>query len=193
MLKKIQEKEKQLKSLGYLQFSDEELKKLSLKDADAIVLHFHGHALMVLPESEVAFFEWLKENDRLVWNDLWGEDDEPYRISVDFLPNFLKDGNGFPICDLIDVDNYWFSDRHIKPKGWHHFEQIRVKMHGKEKLTIGELLMVEVANGAIDLWHFCYRYNIPVSIAKEHLDNLIHEDFIVHLSDREDLVKYLDI
>jgi hypothetical protein len=189
----IQSKERQLDEEGYLIFTDNDLKNMTEKQVEEIVDHFRGHTLMQLPASEIAFFEWLKKNDRRVWNDLWGDMEEPYQVSIDFLNHFREKGNGFPICDLMDEDNFWFSEKHIKPKGWQHFDVIQNKIKTKEKLTIGELLMVEIVNGSIDIWHFCYRYQIPISQAKKHIDHLIVEDFIVHLSDREDLLKYIDV
>lgn len=191
--KLIDSKEKMLESDHCLQFSTEELSKLDKTKTKKIEEHFHGRAMMKLPEDEIQFFEWLKQNDPPIWNDLWEDGTEPYCISIDFLHHFIKFSNGFPICDLIGVDNYWFTGRHIKPKGMEKMEDIGVKVNEGITLSFEEAFLVETFRGSIDLWHFCYRYKVPIKVAKERIDDMHREDLIVHLSEREDLVKYLDV
>jgi len=186
-------KEKQLEADGFISFAHSELQKLTKKDAETFEKHFHGRAMMELPLVEIAFFNWLKENDRPVWDDLWKNVDEPYRVSLDFLHHFVEYGNGFPICDLIGVDNYWFHTRHIKPKAFERMEEIQQKLPKKEALSFEEGILIEIARGSIDLWHFCYRYKLPLSVAKRKIEIMHREDLLVHLRNREDLVKYLDI
>jgi len=191
--KLIESKEKMLESGNCFQFSIDELSKLDKIKAKQFEEHFHGRAMMKLPEDEILFFEWLKENDQSVWNDLWGDGDQTYCISIDFLHHFIKFSNGFPICDLVDVDNYWFTGRHIKPKGLEKMEDIGVKVNEGHTLSFEEAFLVEIFRGSIDLWHFCYRYKVPVKMAKERIDDMHRDDLIVHLTDRDDLVKYLDV
>jgi len=186
-------KEKQLETDGFIKFTYTELQKMTRKDTQDLEKHFHGRALMELPLEEIEFFKWLKENDPPVWDDLWKNVDEPYRVSIDFLHHFVESGNGFPICDLIKVDNYWFHTRHIKPKAFEKMEDIRPKLDKKGSLSFEEGILIEIARGSIDLWHFCYRYKLPLSIAKKKIEIMHREDLLVHLRDREDLVKYLDV
>ena len=124
LTKLIADKEKQLESDNFLKFNQADLKYMKKKDAQAIEKHFHGRAMMELPSEEIAFFVWLKENDPSVWDDLWKNEEKPYRVSIDFLHHFIKNGNGFPICDLIDVPNYWFHSRHIKHKAKEKMDEI---------------------------------------------------------------------
>jgi hypothetical protein len=189
----ISSKENQLLSEGYMQFEQAEIQAMTKKDAKAIETHFHGRAMMALPEEEIEFFKWLRENDPSVWDDLWGNEEEPYRVSLDFLHHFIQNGNGFPICDLINVDNYWFHSRHIKPKAMEKMDLIQQKLDDGGSLSFEEGLLVEIARGSIDLWHFCYRYKLPISVAKKKIEIMHREDLLVHLKDREDLVKYLDV
>jgi hypothetical protein len=149
--------------------------------------------MMELPAEEIDFFIWLKENDLPVWDDLWKEEEEHYRVSLDFLHHFIQNGNGFPICDLIDVDNYWFHSRHLKPKALEKMDEIQEKLDGKGSLSFEEGILIEIARGSIDLWHFCYRYKLLISVAKKKIEIMHREDLLVHLSSREDLVKYLDV
>jgi hypothetical protein len=189
----ISAKEKQLEVDGYIQFSSKDLLNMSTKDAQVIEAHFHGRAMMSLPPEEIEFFKWLHDNDPAVWDDLWKNEEEPYRVSLDFLHHFIKNGNGFPICDLIDVDNYWFHSRHLKPKALEKMDEIQQKLDDKKSLSFEEGILIEIARGSLDLWHFCYRYNLPVAVAKRKIEDMHKEDLLVHLKDREDLVKYLDV
>ena len=193
LAKMIEIKEKQLDSDGFIKFDQIDLRQLRKKDAQALEKHFHGRALMELPAEEIDFFKWLKINDPPVWDDLWKNGEEPYRVSLDFLHHFIENGNGFPICDLIDVDNYWFHSRHIKPKALEKMEEIRQKLDSHASLSFEEGILIEITRGSIDLWHLCYRYKLPITVAKKKIEIMHREDLLVHLSDREDLVKYLDV
>lgn len=187
------QKEEQLQANGHISFKDEELAGMSMKDANQIIEHFHGIALMELPEQDLQFFEWLKKADHEVWDDLWQDEESPYQISIDLLPHFLENGNGFPICDLLDVPNFWFTAKHIKPKGKELFAEIEQKISSGAKLTFVEALLAEISQGSIDIWHFCYRYKFPIAKAKAIVHRMHVDDLLVHLPDREDLIKYLDI
>jgi len=189
----LKEKENQFKTTGCLQFSQEELDQLNEKDAQSLENHFRGHTMMILPDSEIKFFEWLKEMDYAVWNDLWNEQENSYLVSIDFLHHFLQNQNGFPICDLIEQENFWFSVKHIKPRGRELFESIKEKLERDVKFTFEEALLYEIALGSIDIWHFCYRYKYPIQDAKQKVLQMHQDDLLVHLGNREDLVGYLDI
>ena len=193
LIKLLAIKEKQLDSDGFIKFDHTDLKKLTKKDAQVLEKHFHGRAMMELPAEEIDFFIWLKENDPAVWDDLWKEEEEPYRVSLDFLHHFIQNGNGFPICDLINVDNYWFHSRHFKPKALEKMDEIQEKLDSKGSLSFEEGILIEIARGSIDIWHFCYRYKLLISVAKKKIEIMHCEDLLVHLSSREDLVKYLDV
>jgi hypothetical protein len=189
----IEEKETQFRTSGYLQFSSSELQKLSEQDVQLLENHFRGHTMMLLPENEISFFEWLKEMDGTVWADLWQDQENAYHVSIDFLHHFLPNKNGFPICDLLSQENFWFSVKHIKPKGREIFERIKNKLNNHIKLTFEEALLYEIALGSIDIWHFCHRYTYPVQVAKQKVRQMHNDDLLVHLAKREDLVDYLDI
>lgn len=132
----IAKKEKQLESDGFITFDQADLKQLKKKDVQVIEKQFHGRAMMELPAEEVNFFKWLKENDPPVWDDLWKNVEEPYRVSIDFLHHFVEDGNGFPICDLVKADNYWFHSRHIKPKATEKMDEIQQKLDSNKSLSL---------------------------------------------------------
>ena len=188
----IEIKKKQYSDLGYIQFDDTEIEHLNKISTEEIEKEFKGYGFLKLPPKEIAFFEWLKENDVEVWNDLWDAEEEPYKISIEFLHLFVEGENGFPICDLENEENYWFCVKHIKPKGKQNFELINLKLKNGQKLTLEELLLFEIVQNSIDIWHFCYKYKINLNRAKELVSELHKNDILVHLTEREDLVKYID-
>ncbi len=191
--KLIDDIKKQLENQNFIEFSAEHLAAIRLDQVQAIVDEFHGWALMKIPKAEVDFFTWLKKNDRDVWDDLWQDEDDIYLVSIDLLSRFIDGGLGFPICDLIDQPNYWFNTRLIKPKGIEELDNIIVKLEGGNKVSVSEAFLLEVSTRSVDIWHFCYNHNISVDRVKKVVDDLVYQGFLVHLTDREDLVKYLDV
>ena len=189
----IKTKEKQWTEDGYIEFTQDELDRLSPENVIELKNRFHGRAMMILPEPEIIFFQWLEKNDKFVWNDLWESEENSYQVSIDFLHHFTKRGNGFPICDLINEDNYWFCSKHIKPEGLGIFDIIKKKINQNAELTFDEALLTEIMRKSIDIWHFCYRYNVPVKIAKRKVQEMSKNNLLVHLTARDDLVKYLDV
>ncbi len=191
----IEQKDAQKQKQQYIQFSEGELEKLRPDEVERIIEHFGGNTLVRLPESEIKFFEWLKHADEAVWNDLWQDDaeEESYLVSVDFLREFIRETPSFPICDLIDVPNYWFTLRHIKPKGLEYLqEEIRLKVETDEALTLEEMFLLEISVASTDIWHFCHRHQVPVERMKQAVSEMVYKGWIVHLTNRDDLVRYLD-
>jgi hypothetical protein len=191
--KLIDESRKQLDDQNFIDFSDEHLTALRLDQVQAIIDQFHGRALMKIPSAEIDFFTWLKKNDRNVWNDIWQGENDIYLVSIDLLSQFVEGGLGFPICDLIDQPNYWFNARLIKPKGMEELENIIVKLEAGKKIKLAEAFLLEVSTRPMDIWHFCYNHNLEVERLKQVVDDLVYQGFLVHLTDREDLIKYIDI
>lgn len=188
----IKNKQKQLETLSYIEFSDAEIKELSQSDKKKIISAFHGQALLKIPDSEVAFFEWVKKEDFTVWNDLWGDFPErEYQVSMDFLEYFGGAQNGFPICDLEEAENYFFTLEHIKPEGRNAMPAIVEKNDARKQLDIDELLLFELHLAPIDIWHFAYRYKLPLNTAKQMISDMVYKSWIVHLTERDDLLKYI--
>ena len=97
-------------SRGILTFEEDIFSTLTVDDAKHIISQIGTAHMMRLPKKEITFFEWLKEHHPLVWNDLWGNDDEEYMYTVglEFLPLMMDPVRGFPICDLLTLENYFF-------------------------------------------------------------------------------------
>lgn len=189
----IDDTKKQLAAQRFVEFSKDHLYALRLDQVQAIVDEFHGRALMKIPQTEIDFFTWLKKNDPDIWDDLWQDEDDMYLVSIDLLSRFIDGGLGFPICDLVNQPNYWFNVRLIKPKGMEELENIIMKLEGGKKVTLSEAFLLEVSTRPVDIWHFCYHRNVSVDRLKQVVDDLVYDGFLVHLTDRDDLVKYIDI
>ena len=187
----INKKQEEFNQKNYIQFEQQDLEQLDAKSALKVIDHFHGHTLMKLPQTEIDFFEWLKINDNAVWNDLWQDEEDLYMVSIDLLRHFLKGKSGFPICDL-EIPNYYFTVKHIKPKGLEQMETILSKTESGKKLDIDELLLFELHLAPTDIWHFSYRYDLPVIEVKELVSEMDYKGWIVHLPKSEDLLRYID-
>lgn len=174
-----------------LKLSDAEIDALSEDDISALIAQHGSTVLMHLNDRERTFFDWVKEEDPDVWNDLWA-DDEDQLVTLAFLKNLGKRGNGFPICELETTDNYYFTIRHIKPDGIEALYGILDKVESGAELSIAEALMFELLSHPIDIWHFCYKYGIPLSKGKATVGELEKHDWLIHLTARADIIKYID-
>ncbi len=161
--------------------------------AQKLIELFGSDTLIYLPDGEVRFFEWLKENDPEVWEDLWGGvEEEPYVVSLAFIPLIIKKFRGFPICDLMSNDNYYFTEAHIIQKTAHLLlEMLREKFLKREPLTVAQALLLEISAHPVDIWHFAYYHKISIQEAKKAVDELVEDNLIVHLKKAEDLADYV--
>ncbi len=189
----LQEKDKQRERDNFIQFTRDELTRLSDKQIDHLTEYFHGYTLMLLPQEEIDFFSWLKEKDHTVWQDLWGDDESLYLVSIDLLRQFSGSFSQYPICDLIETPNYWFSAEHIKPKGMETINLIMDKAEVNQALGTEEQFLVGLNLHSTDIWHFCYQNQVPLKEMKKIIDDMVFRGLIVHLPDREDLFKYINL
>lgn len=180
---------------GVLHIPEDVFLKMEKEYGELLKKEFTATRMMRLPQFEIDFFIWLKENDPLVWNDLWMEDDESYTISIEFLPMLLeKDGRGFPICDLQTVDNYYFMPQLlIERESDVMVEAAKVRFVEKRGLTPSQLLALEIHFGGIDVWHFAYKHKIDLAEAKAAVASLVEDQILVHLTDAEHLAPILEL
>ena len=178
---------------GAVRLDDARIATLTPSETIRIQNHFAGKAFLYLPKTEITFFEWLKKEDVNVWNDLWVADEEPYIVSFIFLNHFTADGNGFPICDLVENDNYYFTEKHLrKPEGIDALQGIMEKLTNHKTLSVAEALLYECYCNPIDIWRFAYKHAIPLHLAKKAAQDLALAGLLAHLTKREDLVSYID-
>ena len=187
--------DEQLKNRPYIHFPEEIFGTVPAEIASNLVDKFGSHAMMRLPEREVEFFNWLKDNDNEIWHDLWDEnDEEPYTVSISFLPAFLDKTRGFPICDLMDNDNYFFTPEHFVDKESKIFlESVEKRFIRKKEISISQMLALEISLNPIDIWHFAYRHKYSLVEAKAAVEILVEDGILVHLTEAEHLANFIKI
>lgn len=178
-----------------LHLSDELLNSIKIDEAEEIKTQYHGKVMMKLHESEVKFYEWLKENDSPVWEDLWAEDeDTKYLVSIDFLPFLVKYRKQFPICDLVSTENYFFVPLHLKGKEVELLaDTLKTRLRNKETLTPAQLLLIEISLNPIDIWHFAHKYKIKIDEVKKAVSQLVDDGSIIHFPEAGQLANFIDI
>lgn len=168
---------------------------LSKEQAEFISNKFKHNTLMKLPESEILFFEWVKQVDNSVWADLWdNQDEEPYLVSLSFLPQLTDKYLGFPICDLLENDNYYFTSDHFADReAVLLVDTIKTRFMAKEKLTPAQCLMMEISIAPIDIWHFAYKYKLSIQTAKDAVESLVEDKVLIHLTQADELADFVNI
>lgn len=187
---------KQISENSIIDLPENVFAALTVEQAEAIVTHFRGKAFLRLPEKERRFFDWLKIHDESVWKDLWGDDsiEPPYIVSVVFLPLLLDDVRGFPICDLLTEDNYYFTNDHfLSDEADVLIEAAKDRFLAQQTLTISQLLALEISMAPIDIWRFAYHHKIDLAHAKGAVQRLVDEKLLIHLKSSEDLADFVEI
>lgn len=198
--------EKLINDKKFLEIPEEVFAKMTVEHGILIRDYLKGTQFVKLPKSEIYFFEWLKENDPAVWNDLWAVPEEiqkletydirkePYLVGLVFLPLILeKDGRGFPICDLLTVDNYYFSMSFMQDEESKVvIESSRERFMDRASISTAQLLALEISIGAIDIWHFAFKHKISLSDAKLAVEELVEDGALVHLKEAEMIAHFIE-
>jgi hypothetical protein len=179
-----------------LEFQENDFAKFSYENAQYIDENTGKRFLFKLPHSEIQFFDWLKEADPLVWNDLWKSDDlneSPYYVSTIFLPLIIENKDrGFPICDLRTVDNYYFTIDHMVDEESKVFMDVsKAKLENRSRMTTTELLSLEISLAPIDIWHFAYKFKLDLNQCKEAVHSLSKDNALVHLREAEHIAPFI--
>jgi hypothetical protein len=179
-----------------LDIPEEIFENITIEQANLIVSQYENHTFFRLPEREIKFFEWLKQNDKDVWNDIWDDDlFEPYIVSIQLLPLFCyQNYKGFPICELQNNDNYYFVPQHLADKESKIFlESAKTRYIENEPLTIPQWLAIAISMGPIDIWHFSYNNDIELTDGKLAVKELVDDKILVHLKDADHLSIFVDL
>jgi len=179
---------------NYIAFENNVFNLISEEQAIYLSEVFSSDTLVLLPDYEKKFFEWLRREDYNVWNDLWeGQLHAPYLVGMYFLPLLVKhNGRGFPICDLHSNDNYYFLPKFMTDEESKVIiETSKTRFAHREELSIKELLAIEISFDPIDIWHFAYKHNIDINDAKTAVGELVEDNALVHLKDSEHLSVFL--
>lgn len=185
---------KQSAEKGYIIFPEEVIKSLNSDQARALVDKFGTNSFMMLPQFEIDFFEWLKVNDKKIWEDLWGGTDEmPYLTGLAMLPRMLDKTRGFPICDLVDNDNFYFAPIHIlQDQARLLLESIKERFLKNDDVSTAHILLMEISMSPIDIWHFAYHFKKDLEEVKNAVAELVEDELIVHITDAEHLASYVE-
>jgi hypothetical protein len=162
-----------------VEIGDEEISTLSREQAEDLVAHFGSHVLMLLPAKEREYFEWIRQYDPEIWNDLWGGDEEPYLVSISYLQDLLPNQRGFLICDLMQHPNLDFSAENITEEGKIFFDAALDIVKNNGKLSLAQAFIVEVWRAPIDPWRFAWIYNIAIESVKELVQWMLAEGLLV--------------
>ncbi len=185
--------ERQDKTVAYLTMPESIFNLLDVNLANEVATYFNNNILLKLPEREIRFFEWLKENDEEVWNDLWVQaDEEHYVVGISFLPLLIDKLTGFPICDLMETDNYYFTKEHIVDKEAKLFlESIHQRFKAKKQLSLQQALMLQISVQPTDVWHFAYHFKTNLNATKAAIAELVADKMLIHITNAEHLVAFI--
>ncbi len=172
---------------------NEIFEQIDEKLANIIAEKFASDTLIHLPMHETEFFEWLRENDRNVWDDLWsGVEEKPYIVSIALLPLMVKKFSGYPICDLLNNDNYYFTEEMIVRKTSHLLlETLREKFLRREPLTVAQALLLEISANPVDIWHFAYYHKLSIDEVKQAVRELVEDNLLLHFKKAEELAEFV--
>ena len=162
-----------------VELTEEQFADLTVEQASSIVASHGASTLIRLPMREQQFFEWLRENDPTVWNDLWEGDESPYIVSLAHLVDLLPKGRGFLICDLVSQQNFNFSVVDITPEeGTGLLDASLQLVRDNGQLQLHQAFLVEVWRAPIDQWRFAWMYGLTLDVVKELVIWLISEGIL---------------
>ncbi len=178
-----------------VEFPEELLQALSEEQLQVIARELGASMFMRLPASDIRFFEWLKRADENVWNDLWNDDiqPEPYVVGLALLPDIMRGNRGFPICDLVNEPNFYFTHLHVRgEEAKPYLEALRLRLEKGDELGIPELFLLELTQAPIDIWRFAYLYRVSINTVKQAVMQLVEDELLSYTPTREELSAYLD-
>jgi hypothetical protein len=182
---------------GHIAFPGEVLSQLSPEDVASIREAYGSLYLMKLPDHEIAFFEWVKEVEPEVWNDIWASTDEaPYLVSLAHLPDFAgpMHPGSYWIRDLQSVPNYFFMPDMILQKESQDFlAASRHRLLDQQRVSLPQAFALQASVGPVDLWHFAYHHQIPLTEVREAIAALVEDQIVVHVPRAEHLSDYFNV
>lgn len=183
----VQRLQPNTEAVHVVDITDEEMAGLTREQADELVARYGSSALITLPKKERQFFEWLREHDEPIWNDLWGGDETPYQVSLGYLADLLPNRRGFAICDLVDHQNFYFSTDNIgRENGSAFLDAALALVRREERISMEQAFVVEVWRAPIDQWRFAYMYKLPLDQVKLMVQWLLSEEILTLRSQSEE-------
>jgi hypothetical protein len=187
----LKEKEK---GNQFIKIDEEVFNEITFEQAEFLAENFHANTLIYLPEYEVRFFEWLKKTDYPIWKDLWADQElEPYIVGAALLPFLMLKDRGYPICDLLNNDNFFFSEKNIIEKNAKLLiESLKEVLLNKGKLSVAHLLLLEMSFAPLDIWHFAHHYSIQLDFVKRAVLELLQDNLIEHWTRADEIAELID-
>jgi len=186
-----------IETKGFIELRSGDFAALSTEQAMGLLKQYGTRYLLMLPEHEVQFFQWLREFDATVWNDMWADSEVPYLVSLAYLESLSgPNANGvFPICDLQSVDNYYFSPlTFVEKESEAYTSAVRDRFASHLPLTTAQALALEASVAPIDAWHFAYRYGIKdIEVVKLAVDSLVEDRVMIHVPKAEHLLQLFEV
>ncbi len=178
----------------FVRMSDEMMAAMTVEQAREVIKQFGANTLLLLPSAEIRFFEWLKERAPEVWNDLWQEDEvgnQAYVVALAHLEDLLPQGRGFPICDLQNQPNFYFTYKHIlheeaKP----YVDAVLQKLEDGKQLSLAETFVLEIREKPLDIWRFAYNYKLDPEQAKAIVYELVEGGILQYTPSKDELSEY---
>lgn len=192
----IEHCEQSLTDKGCIDLDPEVLRSLSASTAGAAQERYGARQLLRLPAHEIEFFEWLRETQPVVWQDLWSDETQPpYLVSMAYLTDFVGAHPGvFSIRDLQTSDNYYFAPEMIIEKESTAFlDAVADLFSRKQPLTPAQLLALHASKGPVDIWHLAYHSGIDVDTLKHAVRQLVDDRILVHVPDAAHLAALFDV
>ncbi len=185
---------------GPVEFSDAEIAAISAEQAEMLAQQLGASTFYRLPPADIAFFEWLREVDPEVWQDLWGPEEdentpnlEPYVVGMAMLRDQVVTDRGFPICDLETQPNFYFTHKHIlheeaKP----YIDALNQKLDDGKQISFAEAFVLELRRAPIDIWRFAYGYNLTPGQVKRVIYELVEGGIMQYSATRDELSEFLE-
>lgn len=169
------------------ELDDHEMESLTQEQAARLVELYGWNTLIRLPEREREFFGWLRREDEPIWKDLWGDEEDPYVVSLSFLMDLLPKRRGFSICDLTEHPNFYFSQENISPEEGKPLVDASLDIIAANgRLSLEQAFLVEVWRAPIDQWRFAYMYKLPLAEVKKMVLWLLEEGILVVPEEKEE-------
>jgi hypothetical protein len=113
---------------------------------------------------------------------------EPYLVGMGLLPELVRHGRGFPICDLESEPNFYFSYKsfhaeEIKP----FLDAAQARFEAGEELSIEQVFVLEIRRAPIDIWRFAYQYGVPIEQMKSIALKFVADGLFKQTFTREEL------
>lgn len=193
----------EVQKFGFVDFPPEVWAAITPELAAKLAEQHQSSVFVRLPQPEIEFFEWLRYHDTEIWRDLWEVTPEEavlpeelqavsYLVGIGLISELVVPGRGFPICDLIQNPNYYFSIKNLRAEEAKPFiDAALAHIDNNQPLSPAECFLLELRRASIDIWRFAYLYHISPDNAKRVALQLAQDGLLDYAPGRDDVSQYL--